>query len=242
MTALIRYHFKTYFKSSKFIMPLAIYIIFMVMMCGGAIEDVTSILVVSMVATYFLMVWSSFVFTDCEELVAEQIAILKSKNMKKFYLSKNIFIVCWSIIYAVMGMIVPILGKIISLIFHTAEYHNFTIGNLLIAFLLHICLGMLGAAVGFIWHPRIMANRKIAAIGAFSYGVMGIISGPLGEDFVVVKFLKYVFPPVYPTLESLGMGERAFSFGDAIIPMVVCVVYAVVLIVINVVVLHKKGF
>ena len=85
MIALWKYHFITYFKSSKFIMPLAIYVIFMIMMCGGS-GDVNSIFLISAVASYFFMVWSSFVFSDCEELIAEQIAILKAGNNKKFYL------------------------------------------------------------------------------------------------------------------------------------------------------------
>lgn len=242
MIALMKYHFKTYFKSSKFIMPLAIYLIFMVMMCGGAINDATSIFVISIVASYFLMVWSAFVFTDCEELIAEQIAVLKAGSNKKYYLSKNLFIIMWGLLYAVLGIAIPSLWKIISVVFKMGEFKNFTVLNIIIAFLIHICVCALGAAVGFLWHPRIMANRKIAAIGAFSFGVMGIINGPLAEEFAVVGFIKWLFPPIYFLLEKIGMGAKAFIISDAFIPMVLCLAYAAILVVINVIVLHKKGF
>ena len=242
MIALIKYHFKTYFKSSKFIMPLALYVIFMVMMCGGAVNDATSILVISIVSSYFLMVWSSFVFTDCEDLIAEQIAILKAKSIKKFYLSKNIFIALWGLVYSLLGILIPTIWKIISTVFKMGEFKNFTISNLLTAFLIHICVCLLGAAVGFVWHPRIMSNRKIAAIGAFSVGAMGIINGPLAEDIAAVGFIKWLFPPIYYLLEKIGMGDMPLVLGNAIIPMLLCVVYAIVFIVINIVVLYKKGF
>ena len=242
MIALLKYHFKTYFKSSKFIMPLAIYLIFMVMMCGGAINDAISIFVISIVASYFLMVWSAFVFTDCEELIAEQIAVLKAGSNKKYYISKNIFIMLWGGIYAVLGILIPGLWKIISMIFKMGEFKNFTILNIIIAFAIHICVCILGAAVGFLWHPRIMANRKIAAIGAFSFGTMGIINGPLAEDISFVGFIKWLFPPVYFLLEKIGMGAKAFILSDALIPMLLCVAYALILVVINVIVLNKKGF
>ena len=242
MIALVRYHFKTYFKSSKFIMPLALYVIFMVMMCGGAVNDATSIFVISIVASYFLMVWSSFVFTDCEDLIAEQIAILKAKNIKKFYLSKNIFIMLWGIVYSVLGIVIPTIWKIISTVFKLGELENYTVTNLLTAFFIHICVCMLGAAVGFVWHPRIMSNRKIAAIGAFSLGAMGIINGPLAEDIPVVGFIKWLFPPVYLLLDKIGLGKGTLAMGNAIVPMLLCVAYAVVFVIVNIVVLYKKGF
>ena len=72
--------------------------------------------------------------------------------------------------------------------------------------------------------------------------MMGIINGPLAEEFAVVGFIKWLFPPIYFLLEKIGMGAKAFIISDAFIPMVLCLAYAAILVVINVIVLHKKGF
>ena len=242
MIALIRYHLSMYMKSSKFIMPLASYIIIMLMFCGGTMNSATSFFIVSVVVSYFVMVWSAFTFTESEDIIAEQISILKAGNNKKFYLSKNIFAMVWGLVYSVLGILIPTLWCIINAIFHIGEFKYFNIGNIIIALILHICVCVLGAAVGFIWHPRIMANRKIAAIGAFSLGAMGIINGPLAEEVHIMRVFKWLFPPVYNLVEKCGKNVIAFNFVDVMLPCALCLVYTAILVGISVIVLHKKGF
>ena len=242
MIALVRYHLATYMKSSKFVMPLASYVIIMLMLCGGTIDSATSMFSVSLVASYLFMVWSAFVFSDCEELIAEQISILKAGKNKKFYLSKNIFIIMWGIVYSLLGVIIPSLWYIISKSFHLGSFKYFTVNNLLVSFFMHICVCILGAAVGFVWHPRIMSNRKIAGLGVFSYAFMGLIYGPLALDIQVVKYIRWIFPPVYDLVKKVTENPEKMVFPYILVPSLVCVGYAIILVVFNVIWLDKKGF
>ena len=236
MKGLVNYQFKTFVKSSRFIMPMAVYLILMVMISSGAIKSVVSVMAISTVVLYFLMVWSGFVFSDSEDIIAEQIAVLKAGNNKRYYTSKVVFIMCWGIGYAVIGTFIPIIWAIIG------GFDDFTLMNVLAGFLMQLFCCMLGGNIGLLWHPRVMNDRKIAAIGAFSVSAMGLICGPLSQEFGFLMFLRWICPPIYNILDECGMREASLDLVNLALPLGWCFGYTIILGIIIVSVLNKKGF
>lgn len=243
MISLIKYHLHSYMKSNKYIMPLVSYLIIMALICSSATPTTTvsTIYAISIILAYVFMIWSGFVFAECEDVITEQIVLLKTKKKIVYYISKLVFAVSWAIIFAIASIIVPILWKVICMFIRQETFRGLSVKVMIISFIIHIIAGMLGAVVGFFWHPRIMINRKIAALGAFSLGVLGIIKGPLGASLPFVKIIAVLLPPVYE-LANNGIVGDTLSFGGAVLPIIMALIYMIILGGITVVVINKKGF
>lgn len=243
MASLIKYHLHSYMKSNKYLMPLVSYLIVLGLICSSATPktSISSLYIISIILVYLFMIWSGFAFAECEDIITEQIVLLKTRKKSYYYITKIVFAVSWGAIFAIASIILPSLWKLLCQIIGIDTFYGLSFQVVLTAFIIHLVAGMLGAVVGFLWHPRIMVNRKIAGIGAFSLGVLGIIKGPLSSSLPFVKYITVLLPPVYE-LANNGIVEDKLSFVGALIPMVISIIYTLILGGISVTVINKKGF
>ena len=105
-------------------------------------------------------------------------------------------------------------------------------------------MAILGGILGYLLHPRVFNNRKIGAIATFSLAVIGIIKGPLLAEFNIplFKVITWLFPPIYEIIIGCDITTKLINIGDILFPSVYAVIYGIVLAVINVFVIDKKGF
>lgn len=250
MVRLLNYHVKSFLSSNKYLMPLLSYIIILGILLSSNISSEKAIYIFSMVVAYFMATWSGFVYADSEEQITEQIMVLKAPSIKKYYISKVVFVVMWASTFTAIGVLIPVLWRIVSSLFtrNTATikvlFSSVGLQNGLCSLILHLCLTILGGVIGYLLHPRVFYNRKISAIATFSLSVIGIIKGPLFEDLKipVVKILSLILPPVYEIIQGCNMQTDVLKIQQILIPCMYALVYSLVLGVINVVVISKRGF
>ena len=244
MIPLIKYHTRSFLRSNKYIMPLLAYIIVLAIVCSSPISEVKVVYLVAAVGVYLVTAWSAFIYAECEDPITEQIALLKSKSSKQYYISKALFVCIWGMAYSVIGVIIPVLWNLFCMIVGSSAYDDMNIGNIIASLFINICLVVLGGMIGYLLHPRVFYNRKVGAIATFSFAVLGIIKGPLFDEIKVpfLKLLSWLFPPVYELIIGMNVSSNAISFSRIIFPCLYAVIYGAILAVINVIVIDKKGF
>lgn len=241
MFALIRYHVSYYIKSSKFVMPLLIYFVFLTLLYSQGSATVSKMLL-SASALYLIQVWTGFVYSSVENPVSEQVIMLKSGNLKAFYRSKIVFLFIFSGFMSVVGILLPIIRDIIGKVSSGSGASMSVMLGIQFLFI-HLTCSFLGAMVGYFFQPRVFHNKKLIIILSIIFAIMGFVKGPLVQDMPGMMAVTWVFPPMYSvvTLEPLK-SSGLFPAGDFILVVGVSFLYSIILAVLNIFLLRKKGF
>ena len=241
MFALIRYHISYYIKSSKFVMPLLAYFIFLTISYSAGPVSIAKI-IVSACALYLDMVWVGFAYGDVENPISEQIIMLKCGNMKAYYRSKIIFLFLFSFFMSFIGLLIPSLRDLIGK-FGKGNVFHLSLASGLEFYVIHVVAAFLGAMVGYFFQPRVFKNRMLIVIVAFLFALMGFVKGPLLQDIPNMKFVTWIFPPVYSmvTLQT-DPNTGLFSRGPFALTVAIAVIYATIFAIFNIYFTKKKGF
>ena len=239
MINLLRYYLKIYIKSNKFVAPVVLWIIFLYVNNTTRPASFVSNLSSSGGILYFVMIWLGFVYMELEDTVSEQLLILKVKNVSKYNMSKVLFLILIGIGMSIVGIIVPITQHMIN--GYTLYTRNITVEDIIYSFILLSVMSFLGSMIGSLFHPRIFRDRKIAMLIVFIIGLLGYTKGPLIDDFPVLKFILWVFPPVYDILMKFANQEyfSLLTIGNAV---VLAAGYGLILLFIQLCVLKKNKF
>lgn len=198
LKVLLKYHADVYLGSSKFVMPIVLWIICMLVFYTILPVFVVSGFVVSMGFLFFIMVWVGRTYTELEDPVSEQLLILKVRSVHLYNTSKIIFLGLVGIVFSFIGVGFPLIQNVMT------KYQLFTrpitTEDVLSALILHILVALLGALVGIILHPRIMKERRMAVILTFALALMGIVKGSFIQDMPVTRLVMWVFPPLYDAM------------------------------------------
>lgn len=198
LRALLKYHTSVYIKSSKYVMPIVLWLICMQVFYTMIPVFVVSSFVTSMGFLFFIMVWVGRTYTEIEDSVSEQLLILKVKSEHLYYMSKIVFLSLVGTVFAVVGLVYPLLQNVLT--GYRLYTRPITMLDVVSALVLHILVAVLGGMVGTIFHHRIMKERRIGVILTFSLALMSIVKGALIQDLPVSRIIMWVFPPLYDTM------------------------------------------
>ncbi|MFQ7552378.1 MAG: hypothetical protein ACLRMZ_21330 [Blautia marasmi] len=93
---LIKYQMQQYFSTSKFVMPFAVLMILLYSIYSSKPVGVMDSLTVSCVFLFLVMVWVGVTACDMEDMVSEQILILRVQSAGKYYVSHAVFLFTWN--------------------------------------------------------------------------------------------------------------------------------------------------
>lgn len=239
MNVLVRYHCNRYIKSNKYVMPMIVYIIYLGMSYRVAPLSIVSSFIFSVGIVYLLMVWIGFSLNDLYDPVEEQITILKTNNINKYYLSKVCLVGIIGATLSAIGIIYPVVSHVSM--GNTLFKRSLTVEDIIIGFLLHCLAAVLGGLVGILFHPRVITDRKFALLLVLFFASMGYIKGPLQEDVPMTGVVSWVFPPLYQLLDGFA-GKEFFELAPTIVPIFYILAYSMIITVIHVLTLQRKGF
>ncbi len=238
MIELLKYEGRKYSKSSKIIMPLLFWIIFLrICYSEGNLSYVPNI-VMSMGVLFFVMTWISYSYQETEELISEQLLILKLQSVRLYNGSKYIFLFFIGLGFSILGIAFPMLQNILNdfTIFRRA----ITIPDILQGILLHFIVAMVGISLGALFHPRIIKD-KMSVLMVVTAAILGYAKGPIMLQYPVTKFILWIFPPVYDILGSFN-GQEYFQIQNMIMPILYACSYSSITIVIQLFCLSKVKF
>lgn len=228
-----------YIKSNKIIAPGLIWIIFLYFNYMSKPISYVPDLSFSGMILYLIMIWIGFTYMDMEDIITEQLIILKIKSATRYNISKVLFIIIISISMSIIGILVPVTQHIINN--YSLFNRNLLTGDIIYGFILLNAFALLGAALGTLFHPRIVKDRKIAVVIVFLIGILGYIKGVLIEDFPVLRFILWAFPPVFDILAKFTELEY-FNLNNIMNSLLLAAAYSLVLFFLQVYILGKKMF
>ena len=99
LISVLKYNFKMYMKSYKYIMPFFLFIIYTVMSYSIIPVDIVGSMISSATLIFALMRWIGFTYCNNVDLIAEEVLILKLKSHTRYWISKIFFYIIYGSSY-----------------------------------------------------------------------------------------------------------------------------------------------
>ena len=220
LISVLKYHFKMYMKSYKYIMPFLFLWIYIAMTYWMKPLDIIGSMVSSATLIFALMIWIGFTYCNSVDLIAEEVLILKIKSHTRYWIYKIIFMSIVGLFFSLLSIGIPL---IINLIYNIFKY-PVTFTDVFVSFLIHVPLSIIGALIGMLLQPRIISNRKMAMLGAIFIGVMTIAKEPIINDFPYAKYIMWIFPPINE-ISKAYLNLKHFNIPNLIVPLIIMIIY-----------------
>ncbi|MBC3901154.1 hypothetical protein [Acetobacterium malicum] len=239
MKNLLVYHFKSYLKSYKLLLPFLIYLIYLFAAYGIMPFSIVSSFSESAGVLFFIMAYVGFSYAELENPVTEQLILLRVNNDTLYYLSRLTVLLIIGFVMSLLALLYPLVLNSVNndhLFTRNLQFEDVTIG-----FFLHCLMAFLGAMTGSFFHPRLIKNRKIAVLLLFFVTVMGISKGALADYFPQTRLIAWVFPPVFDLLASFTKLEF-FTIPAMALPVTLTIAYGLFLMIGQIQLLKRSKF
>ena len=239
MKELIRYQYRQYMLSGKYILPLiTLLAVISVMYTVTPVGVVSSFSMMSLFL-FLIMVWVGVVSQEIEPEVSEQIIILRLQSERIYYTSQILFMGMVSAVATGISIGVPMLNHIL----HGGGVfgRGILLFDVIGGFLLMCVCSFNGAMAGGIFHPRIVRDRKIGMGATFFLALLVIVRIAVIHRFPVSKFVLWLVPPVSDVVSRFS-NQEYFNMGKIMIVFGVLMGYGVIMAVLRVELLRIRKF
>ncbi|MCH1983044.1 hypothetical protein MCG98_10755 [Ruminococcus sp. OA3] len=235
---LTKYHLNIYLKSNKFVMPLAVLLALLYIIYSSAPVDITDSFSVSCMFLFLIMVWTGLSCHDLNSSESEQILILRIRGNGKYCLCYSTFLFLISAAAAAVSLAVPLLQSMLNPGLFTRVIQP---ADIFWAFLLMTASAFDGSAIGTMFCPRVMRDRKTAVILTALAAAVAIGKTVILQQIPVLAFIMWIFPPV---AESAAVFSRAghFFMPYVLIYLLGMLAYGAVIFLLNGWLLRRRGF
>ena len=193
LNKLIKYQLHLYFKGSGFVMPFVVIVAFLYLICSSKPIDIVSLYLMSGVFVFLSMVWIGISEVQREDEVMERIMLLRVDSAGIYYMGKAGFLLCVGLIVNLICVLFPIIQSFISGGLFTRELTVYDAAN---AFILQGGCAVSGAALGSLFHPRIIRDKKISIILTLFITVISVAKTALVSSIPVLKAVLWLLPPI----------------------------------------------
>ncbi|GAB4074134.1 ABC transporter permease [Barrientosiimonas marina] len=208
MKELVSYYVSDYIKSYRYVPPLTIYLIAVVINYTYKPSPVLSSTAMTAVYLFLLMAWFTLTFFHTENPVQQHLTILHAKSKAKVFLAKYITMSLCVIALSASSVAYPV---VLGMFGATISIPKLTIG-----FLSHIFLGVLSVSITALFTRHIAKNSGMAWLGIIFVLLASIASAGLHDALPhALQWIAWALPPV-PYLMSLMGGTNAASIFPAI--------------------------
>lgn len=226
MFEMIRYQYKQYMLSAKWVMPCVVLIgIFGAMYSMPPVEIVNSFSITGMIL-FCLMVWVGVTVRELEPEVSEQLIILRLKSERKYHLCHTLFVMCICAAITGISIVVPVWIHMLTgggLFMRTPIWSDFVGG-----FLLMSSCAFVGGMVGEFFQIRIIRERGMGILLTFLVAVVAICRNGLVAKLAFAKYILWVIPPI-SDVASWFTNEAYYDMGKVMVGFLLLLFYGIVL-------------
>ena len=237
--ALVKYQLRIYVKENRFLMPLVVMLVLLYFMYSISPVDVVSSFSLSCYIIFSIMVWIGYTVSAAEDLVMEQIEMLRVESAWCYYMGKVLFVFVLGFAGTCLCLFFPVAVNMIKQ--GQLFDRQLTLPDLLHAFFLLLGSSFAGGALGSILHPTVMRERKMALLLTILAAVLTIIKGAAVQEISVLKWITWVLPPVNNVMGSYGHAEY-FSFLQTLKIFLFLMTYGIIYSMIKSAVSYKRKF
>lgn len=239
ITNLVKYQLQIYFGGSSLVMPAIFTGIFLYLMYSTKPLYIVSGFLLSSTFIYLLMIWIGLSVATSENVVTEQLMLLRVQSAGCYYASKVIFLMCITLFFSIFCTGIPVIINVIN--GYDLFVRGLSISDVGNAFLLHVGCGFAGAALGNLMHPRVMKDRNVGIILTVFFAILSVVQKSVIEVLPILKGILWILPPVMLPAERYGNAEY-FEWGQSLVIFLVLISYGAIFSVIKSVICHKNKF
>ncbi|MCD2492894.1 hypothetical protein LQE92_09665 [Lacrimispora sp. NSJ-141] len=236
---LIRYHFHSYFKSSRFVMPVVILAVVLYCMYTIMPVGIVDSFSISSVCLFLIMVWAGLSYNMLEDPVSEQLMILRVRSDITYYLSCSLFLILLGMLACLISTLFPVIQNLLN---HRQLFlRPIKASDILCGWLLQSASAFVGSSVGALLHPRIMKDRKIAISLTAFIAVMAVSKFGILQEIPASRSVLWIFPPM-EELNSIFAGEETYSLLKVLEALGILCLYGTAVSALRIWLLKKRKF
>lgn len=220
-------------------MPLISILLILSMMYSIAPVSVVSSFAITCFPVFIIMAWVGFSIPSGENIVIEQIILLRMKNSLLYYIGKIFFLLVLGCIATFICLVFPVIIYIRS----SMELFNrqLQVYDMINAFFLLNGCAFAGGSLGSLLHPSVMRNQKSAALLTVLVVVLTIIRASVIQEFPILKYVLWTLPPLYNAI-NLYVGTDSFQLSQTIRIFTSFMTYGIIYSMIKTVISYQKKF
>ncbi|TYR81216.1 ABC transporter permease [Priestia megaterium] len=206
MIALIRYQFITYLKSYRYIPPLALYLISLIVTYTYAPNPIIDSFYNTAIYLFLLSAWFTISFFHAEDEKQERITRIHVTKKRTYFISK---IVCVIIIGTILSGVSVLYPTVVGG-FETKP----TIHQLLLGYVLHWLFSVMGMSISLLFTRNITDSGNASWFGPALILVLTLAVAGVSYPYEGIQMLIYVLPPVTAIIHFINEGMNQFiAFG-----------------------------
>ena len=204
MKALLNYHFKNYLRVYKYIPPLTVFIIMLIVNYTFIPNPILDSYSFTSLVLFFLMGWVTISIMHTEDEEQKQITLLHAKNPGLYYLSLVIICVMVGLLFSVVSVLYPILIN--------AFRPGLQIIHILAGIFSHFSLALLSIGLSLFFTREFVKNSINTWWGVICVLVITLVLAIAKIDILDNQLFHWTLPPLRTALELMSMRDEEFSF------------------------------
>lgn len=236
---MIRYQYRQYMMSAKWVMPSIVLSGILGMMYSMAPVEIVDSFSITGIFLFVIMVWIGKTIQGVEPEVSEQVMILRLKSERKYYLGHIIFMMCMCVVVTGISIVVPVFIHIRSgsaLLSRQFIWSDFVGGGLLM-----LACSFTGGMAGELFHIRVIKDKNMGVGLTFFVALLAVCRNGVIAKFAALKYILWIIPPISDVV-SWFTNESYFNMGEVMIGFVLLLIYGGVMAVMKVELLRRVKF
>lgn len=232
MNHFLKYQFRNFGKSYKFIPPYVIYITWIILLYVYKEIPILSSYGISFIVLTFISTWLIAMILQNDTLSEKELHFIQLQSLYKYLIGKFIFslLLLLPLIFFAIGY--PLILNVYD--------KNIQFFHLFLGFYSHISGCILGIIIAFILINTSLANKKYAWL----IGVFLLLISLLKEIFItyipLLKFVTWILPPFSEINEILTYGDNIKMNTNLLFNMGYTYLYFVIFILLVFIIIKKS--
>ncbi|MCR8843341.1 hypothetical protein NQ117_06565 [Paenibacillus sp. SC116] len=194
--SLIRYFLLSFSRTNRYVAPLMVYVLAFTLFYSQRPNPIIGSYAATAVIFLFIAGWFSYAFHESQDRVQEQLALLHTKKMSTYFLSK------WGALALMLAGLALITVLYPIAIGAFADSISFQMG--LLAFFIHLEVGLIASGVAQLFQSRFVASKGMSVSGIIIVFALSLSHSKLDEVLPdMLHFLLWLLPPVKQTIEGI---------------------------------------
>ena len=234
MKGLVVYQFVTYIRSHKYIPPVSVFIMLLVINYTYVPNPIMDSYSFTSILLFFVIGWVTISLFHSEDEGQKQITIIHAKNIREYYLALVINCTLVAFFLSVVAVAYPIIFQAFTPGLHPV--------HIVKGFLAHFSLTFLSIALSIFFTRELVKNHINSWWGVISILIGSLVSAILTEANIKnLTVLYWILPPLHYSFKIMSVDDHIISISTEVYGYFVWIfIYSMMLTTLFLVIVQKK--
>lgn len=234
MRGLVVYQFATYIRSHRYIPPVSVFIMMLVINYTYVPNPILDSYSFTSILLFFVIGWVTISIFHSEDEGQKQITIMHAKNIREYYLALVINCTLVAFFLSVLAVAYPVIFQAFTPGLHPV--------HIVKGFLAHFCLAFISIALSIFFTRELVKNHINSWWGVISILIGSLVSAVMTEaDVINITVLHWILPPLHYSFEIMSVEDQIISINTEIYGYFGWIfIYSMILITLFLMIVQKK--